>query len=200
MAQSTRTKQSKSTPTGSHRQGARNAQFKVSETSIMDGAAPEAAVSSLDTLERSLQGVAGDGVLFSMDPETRAQNLLALQQMVGNQSVQRAIQRQPIPAPAPGVTPPSGLPATPASSLPQDLRDFRARGPMPAAAAGSPITVGGGGFNARYDPTAMVLTLTLNLGMNFIDGMRISGNRVTSTQASMDGSAVAINRMLSRLS
>jgi outer membrane protein OmpA-like peptidoglycan-associated protein len=70
---------------------------------------------------------------------------------------------------------------------------------MPAAAAGTPITIGGGGFNARYDPVGMALTITLNLAMNFIDGMRISGERVTATQSSMAGSAVQINAMLSRL-
>jgi outer membrane protein OmpA-like peptidoglycan-associated protein len=169
----------------------------------MDGTAPETFVSGLDALERSLQGIAGDGVQFSMDPEMRAQNLLALQQTLGNQTVQRVIQRQTSsPAPAARVTPPSGVPpTTPDASLPEDLRTFRARGPAPADAAGTTIvpSTGMGGFNARYDPASMGLTIKLNLGMNFIDGMRISGSRVTATQASMNGSAVQINQMLSRL-
>jgi len=202
MAQSTRAKQAKSTPAGVRRGRTGSAPFKASEASSMDGVAPEVFVSGLDVLERSLQGIAGDGVQFSMDPETRAQNLLALQQTLGNQTVQRVIQRQtrPAPAPAAGVTPPSGVPSTtPDASLPLDLRTFRARGAMPAAATGTPITSGGGGFNARYDPASMGLTITLNLGMNFIDGMRINGSRVTATQASMNGSAVQINQFLSRL-
>jgi outer membrane protein OmpA-like peptidoglycan-associated protein len=173
---------------------------QLADQPAAEEAAPESFVSGLDALERSLQGIAGERFQLSMNPEMRAQNLLALQQTVGNQRVQRAIQRQNTPAPAPGVTPPSGLPATPAASLPEDLRAFRARGAMPAAAAGTPITIAGGGFNARYDPTGMALTITLNLGMNFIDGMRITGNRVTATQASMNDSAVQINEMLSRLS
>jgi len=197
MAQSTRAKHAKSTPAGGRRERTRGAPFKASEM-----VAPEAFVSGLDAFERSLQGIAGDGVQFSMDPEMRAQNLLALQQTLGNQTVQRVIQRQTTPAPAAGVTPSGVTPPTPYASLPLDLRAFRARGPMPVPAAGTTITptTGMGGFNARYDPTSMGLTITLNVGMNFIDGMRINGSRVTATQNSkMEGSAVQINRMLSRL-
>jgi hypothetical protein len=199
MAQATKKKSTQKSPATGRSQRTWNAPFRTNEKAEQDLAGPEDFVTGLDTIERSLQGVSGQGVQLSLDPEARTQNLLALQQTLGNQSAQRVIQRQNAPAPAPGVTPPSGLPAAPVSSLPQDLKDFRAKGAMPAAAAGTPITISGGGFNARYDPIGMVLTITLNLGMNFIDGMRIAGERVTATQSSMADSAIAINAMLSRL-
>ncbi len=61
---------------------------------------------------------------------------------------------------------------------------FAPRGPVPADAKGTTIvpSTGMGGFNARYDPASMVLTITLNLAMTFLDGMKITGHRVTATQ------------------
>lgn len=144
-----------------------------------------------------MQGLAGEGVQFSSDSGTRAQNLLAIQQALGNRTVQRLVQRQgPKDAEAAG-----GAPPDPDAGLPEDLRTFRTKGPIPADAAGTTVapSTGMGGFNARYDPKSMVFTITLNIGMNFPDGTKITGNRVTATQNTMDSSAVGINRMLSRL-
>jgi outer membrane protein OmpA-like peptidoglycan-associated protein len=86
--------------------------------------------------------------------------------------------------------------------MPEDLKTFRKGGPYPASAEGQTITpsTGMGGFNARYDPIAMTLTITLNLGMTFINGMKINGETVTAGESSMDDVAVRINNTLSTLS
>lgn len=124
-----------------------------------------------------------------MDAGSRGPYLQSLQRALGNRVVQRIVQRQ---APDAG---------TAADAIPQDLIDFRAGGPYPASARGTTIQprTGLGGFNARYDPHSQVLTITLNIGFNFVNGMNITGNRVTAAQNSMAPSAVRINRMLSRL-
>jgi outer membrane protein OmpA-like peptidoglycan-associated protein len=174
---------------------------RAGEHGAQDGLDIHALGSGLEQLENGLQGLAGPGVSLTMDPAARRQNMLALQRTLGNHLARKAVQREtgtPSPAPAPGVTPPSTAP-TPPSTLPQDLRDFRARGAMPAAATGTLVTISGGGFSARYDPVGMTLTIPLNLGMNFINGMRITGERVAATENSMNPSAVAINAMLARL-
>ena len=80
MAGETRTTHTKSTQNSKHSEHSDANSFKESE-----GESPETFGPGLDMLERSLQGLAGDGVQFSMDPETRQQNLLALQQTFGNQ-------------------------------------------------------------------------------------------------------------------
>jgi outer membrane protein OmpA-like peptidoglycan-associated protein len=201
MTRSSRVKQAKPTPAANNPQHTSSSQPERSETPSAE-AAPESLAFAMDAVEQTLraQGMSGEGTQFSMDSEARAQNLLVLQQAVGNRSVQRILQRQPAPAPAAGVTP-AVAPPTPDASLPEDLRNFRTKGPAPADAKGTTIntSVGGGSFNARYDPASMALTITINIGMNFLDGMKITGNRVTATQNSMDDSAVGLNRMLSRL-
>jgi outer membrane protein OmpA-like peptidoglycan-associated protein len=197
MPQSPRVKQAKLPPQRGSRQTARDIPPRVSETASPEEAAPEVFTSTMDAIEQSLLGLSGGGVQLSTDPGTRAKNMLAIQHALGNRTVQRLVQRQgPTDAGAPG-----GAPPDPDASLPEDLRTFRTRGPVPADAAGSTIvpSTGMGGFNARYDPKSMMLTITLNIGMNFLDGMKITGNHVTATQNTMDSSAVGINRMLSRL-
>jgi outer membrane protein OmpA-like peptidoglycan-associated protein len=202
MSQSTSEKSASSAQGFDHHQHIDDHASRAGETTPQESVSSEGIASNLDHLEANLQNMAGPGVQLPRDAATRTQNMLALQQTLGNLSVRRMVQRQsaPSPTPAPAVAPPSTAPPAPDATVPQDLRDFRARGAMPAAAAGTPITISGGGFNARYDPVGMALTITMNLGMNFIDGMRITGERVTATQSSMSGSAVAINAMLSRLS
>ena len=201
MAQSTSVKPSRPAPAVENPGIANNAQPAGSETIPSDEAAPESIAFAMDAVDQTLRSMGGEGAQISMDSGARAHNLLALQQAVGNRQVQRVLQRQPTPAPASRVTPAVAPPA-PDASLPEDLRNFRTRGPVPADAKGTTIapSTGMGGFNARYDPASMVLTITLNLAMTFLDGMKITGHRVTATQNTMDSSAVAINRMLSRLS
>jgi len=197
MRQSTRVKHTKLTPPGGNHQRAKNIPSKANETSSPEEADPEAFTSTLDTIEHSLQGLAGEGVQLYTHPGTRAKNLLAIQQALGNRTVQRLMQRQgPTDAGAAG-----GAPPNPDAGLPEDLRAFRTRGPVPADVNGTTIVPSTdiGGFNARYDPASMVLTIKLNIGMNFVDSMKINGNRVTASESSMDDSAIAINRILSRL-
>jgi outer membrane protein OmpA-like peptidoglycan-associated protein len=197
MAQLSRRKKSKASPFTGSPQRARDFSSQINATPSPEEVVPEAFTSTLDSIEHSLQGLAGEGIQFPADSGTRAQNLLAIQQALGNRTVQRLVQRQgPKDAGAP-----AGAPPDPDAALPEDLRTFRTRGPLPADAAGTTVapSTGMGGFNARYDPKSMFLTITLNIGMNFLDGMKITGNRVTATQNTMDDSAIAINRMLSRL-
>jgi outer membrane protein OmpA-like peptidoglycan-associated protein len=197
MAESTSANHAKAAPAENGPQGRNSSEPQAGEIIPTNEAAPDSLDSTLDAVDRTLQDAGGGSIRVSMDSGARAQNLLALQRAVGNRSVQRLVQRQPAPAPASTST----APPAPAPGLPADLQAFRAAGPVPAAATGTTIvpSTGMGGFNARYDPTSMVLTITLNIGMNFLDGMRITGNRVAATESSMDSSAVQINQMLSRL-
>ena len=82
------------------------------------------------------------------------------------------------------------------AAVPADLQAFRDRGPMPAAAVGQLIQpTPGGGFQARYDPVGMNLTVTMNVGMTFVDGMSMSGDRAVAGHASLNAAANQINAM-----
>ena len=196
MAQTSRIRQSKPASAGGKPKRTNFTPFGRNDSVFQHESAPALAESGLDSVEHALQGLSGEGVQLTMDPEARAQNLLALQQAIGNRGVQRLVQRDPKDGGAPG-----GAPPDPDAALPEDLRTFRTKGPTPADATGTTIapSTGSGGFNARYDPASMVLSITLNIGMNFIDGMKINGNQVTAVQNSMDRSAIQINKMLSQL-
>ncbi len=201
MSQSTRVKHAKIPLPGNKRQQVKNLSPKPSETSSPEESAPEILTSTMDTIEQSLQGFAGDGVQLSTDPGRRAKNLLAIQRALGNRTVQRLVQRQRGTEPAPAARVTAVPQPAPDMSLPEDLRTFRAAGPVPADANGTTIvpSTGMGGFNARYDPISMALTITLNIGMNFLDGMKITGNHVKATKDTMEPSEIAINRNLSQL-
>ena len=56
-----------------------------------------------------------------------------------------------------------------------------------------------GGFNARYDPDSMTLSIKVNIGFNFVDGMAIAGNTVTANENSMDNMADRINAHVATL-
>jgi outer membrane protein OmpA-like peptidoglycan-associated protein len=124
-----------------------------------------------------------------------------LQQTAGNRAVAQIVQRDgpTTPAPAAGVTPARGPAPVPgaAPAVPEDLRRFRMAGPYPASAAGTTVlpSTGRGGFQARYDATAMVLTITVNVRINFIDGMSASGGRAVAADPSLNGAANRINRL-----
>ncbi|MBW4522664.1 MAG: OmpA family protein [Scytolyngbya sp. HA4215-MV1] len=94
--------------------------------------------------------------------------------------------------------PVAGVPQT-ASPAPiaEDLRQFREHGAYPADAIGKMITpkTGMGGFNARYDPTSMILTITVNIAMTFVDGLKIEGNRVKAEDPGLQPLADAANRL-----
>lgn len=82
-------------------------------------------------------------------------------------------------------------------AIPDDLRQFRQRGPYPADANGQTLapSTGLGGFNARYDPTGMTLSITVNIGMTFTDGMRLDGARVVANDPSLNRAAARLNRL-----
>ena len=80
--------------------------------------------------------------------------------------------------------------------VPADLQAFRDRGPMPAAAVGQLVQPApGGGFQARYDPVGMNLTVTMNVGMTFVDGMTLTGSRAVAGHASLNAAANQINAL-----
>jgi len=146
-----------------------------------DGGTAEAALSSV---EQSLQSLGGDAFKVSMDGEARTRNLMGIQRALGNRYIQRMMLQRDAP-----------------DTTPEDLKKFRKGGPYPSDPIGMPITpsTGMGGFNARYDPVSMDLTVTLNLAMSFLNGMNISGNTVTANEASMDRHAKQINKTLAAL-
>lgn len=156
------------------------------------------AMHGINAVENDLQRAAGSRAQFRFTPAARAQSMAVLRQVMGNRSIQKRIQRQ---SPDAGVAPQDAGPTAGTPEIPEALRTFRSGGPYPANAQGTTITprTGKGGFNARYNPQDMTLTITLNIGMNFVNGMNITGNRVTAVESSMNDSAVQINRMLSRL-
>lgn len=126
-----------------------------------------------------------------------------MQNVFGNRAVARMmIQRDGPLAPVgatPGVVPAAGAAAgavAEAAMVPADLQAFRDRGPMPAAAVGQLIQpTPGGGFQARYDPVGMNMTVTMNVGMTFVDGMSMSGNRAVAGHASLNAAANQINAL-----
>jgi outer membrane protein OmpA-like peptidoglycan-associated protein len=198
MASSAKYKHPKVFPPGSGKGRARNNSSKTRTGNSLDSAIQDDLAPGIGGLDGELQNVVEDGLELTLEPGTRASNLLALQRTLGNRIVQRILQRKgPDDASAPG-----GASPDPDAGLPDDLRAFRAKGPTPSDEAGTTVvpSTGMGGFNARYDPKTMVLTIKLNIGMNFLDGMLINGNRVTATEDSMRPSAIQINRILGRLS
>jgi outer membrane protein OmpA-like peptidoglycan-associated protein len=199
MASSRTPGQRVSSPDGRRRRTRQREEGTAAAEAGPEGLNPEmeAVQQSIAAIEHNLQRASGGSVEFSSNPGERTRSLLALQHVVGNRSVRRMVQRQPHDA---GTTPAGGT-TDPDAALPQDLRDFRAAGPYPATAQGTTVVprTGMGGFNARYDPRAMTLEITLNIGMRFVNGMNITGSQVTAADNSMTSSATQINRMLSRL-
>jgi hypothetical protein len=77
------------------------------------------------------------------------------------------------------------------------LRDaFVARGLMPSG-AGLDMTssTGIGGFNAKYDPAAQALTITLRVGINAVDGLSVDATTGVVTPATADFAANATAAM-----
>ena len=107
----------------------------------------------------------------------------------GNAAVARmVIQRDP--------PTPTNIAGPAPAAVPADLQAFRDRGPMPAAAQGQLIQpVPGGGFQARYDPVGMNLTVTMNVGMTFVDGMSMNGDLAVAGHASLNDAANQINAL-----
>ncbi len=130
-----------------------------------------------------------------------------LQQTAGNRAVVGVVQREGpdagvpadagVAAPVAGVPEPTTADAAATPAIPDDLRAFREAGPYPAAAEGTTIlpSTGFGGFQARYDPVGMTLTITVNVRVNFIDGITLNGNRAVAGEASLNGAANRINRL-----
>lgn len=147
-------------------------------------------------LEQALAGMIESGALQQEVVEH-------LQQTAGNRAVAQIVQRQGPDAgvPADAGVPVAGVPAAGVPSttpdMPEDLRHFREAGPYPASAAGTTVlpSTGRGGFQARYDPTAMALTITMNVSINFIDGMSVSGGRAVAADPSLNAAANVLNRI-----
>lgn len=129
------------------------------------------------------------GVFQAIPPGAlRMAFLQDLQRVQGNRAVARVIQRDP---PTPTVI------AGTAPPVPADLQAFRGRGPMPAAATGTTVTPPGGwgAFQARYDPVSMALTITMNVGITFVDGISLSSGRAVAGDPSLNNAANQINRL-----
>ena len=118
----------------------------------------------------------------------QAEMLRRMQGVQGNRALARIIQREP---PTPSAI--AGQPA----AVPAELQTFRDKGPMPAAVAGTTVLPPGGfgGFQARYDPVGMDLTITMNIGITFVHGMKLVGNRAVPGDVSLTAASQAINRL-----
>ena len=115
--------------------------------------------------------------------------LQRMQKVTGNQVVARMmIQREP--------PTPSAIAGPAPAAVPADLQAFKDKGPMPAAVAGTLVQPPpGGGFQARYDPVAMTLTVTMNVGVTFVDGMSMPAAVAVAGHASLNDAATRINAL-----
>lgn len=83
------------------------------------------------------------------------------------------------------------------NAIPEDLQAFRNHGPYPGDAIGQTITPesGMGGFNARYDPASMTLSIIMNIAMTFVDGVSINGNRFVANDPGLQPLVDRANRL-----
>ncbi len=125
--------------------------------------------------------------------------LRSMQGIQGNRAVAALVQREDPPGTAtatPTATPGAAAP-TAAPAVPADLQAFRDRGKMPADEAGTTVRPPGGygAFQARYDPVAMALHITLNVGVTFVNGMTMSGGLAVAGDTSLNAAALRINAL-----
>ncbi|HMA34287.1 MAG TPA: OmpA family protein [Chloroflexia bacterium] len=127
--------------------------------------------------------------------------ILQLQRTLGNRPTRHLLQRQPLtavqrdgpaPAPAAGTTPAS---PPPPGAIPEELKKFREHGPYPGGVGAllQPKT-GLGGFNANYDPVGMTLTITVNVVMQFLNGINIAGSGFAAGSPDLQVLVDALNK------
>ncbi|MCJ7626633.1 MAG: OmpA family protein [Anaerolineaceae bacterium] len=156
---------------------------------------------SLSAFNQDLQGATGANVVSNAPPVFRSEDMQSMQRLLGNRASNQVIQRWNFPW-EDDEEEESEAEETDEERAQREMQEFREAGPYPAGAAGEtvrPRTGIAGGFNARYDPDSMTLTIMVNIGFNFVDGMTIAGNTVTAAEASMRGEATRINGVLAGL-
>ncbi|MFN8375457.1 MAG: OmpA family protein [Anaerolineae bacterium] len=95
----------------------------------------------------------------------------ALQRIVGDETAEET---ETLPAPA-----------QTDDVMPAEMREFLGRGVMPNEAGRDVVGAGGiGGFNAKFDPGQRALIATINIGITFLNGMKI--NAAGMAEADLD--------------
>lgn len=89
----------------------------------------------------------------------------------------------------------------PDDAMPADMAAFLKKGMMPSADGADITPTGIGGFNAKFDPVARELIITLNIGIAFINGLKIdtSTNIVSPDGAGLDTSDTSEQRTIAQL-
>jgi outer membrane protein OmpA-like peptidoglycan-associated protein len=94
-----------------------------------------------------------------------ARTIAAAQRLIGNQAVQRLIQRE-------GGTDAVAEPTTaPSASDPMHL--WLSSGPMPGPDGQDIVGAGSGGFNARFEPSSRSLEVNVNIGFTLLNGLNV---------------------------
>lgn len=105
----------------------------------------------------------------------RVQAAQQLSSMIGNRALLRVLEDE---ATAENVAD---------DAMPAEMREFLGRGMMPGPEGRDVIGAGSGGFNAKFDPDARELIVTVNVGFVFVNGLSVD----TSTGvASADGTGL----------
>lgn len=159
---------------------------------------------SINALNQDLQNLPGANVVSNAPPAFRSEHMQSLQQLLGNRASNQVIQQWNWPWEDDDESEKESESEEESDEerTRREMQEFRDAGPYPAAAIGEtvrPRTPIGGGFNARYDAASMTLTIMVNIGFNFVNGMTIAGNTVTAAEASMRGEATRINGVLAGL-
>ncbi|MCJ7626635.1 MAG: OmpA family protein [Anaerolineaceae bacterium] len=158
---------------------------------------------SINAFNQNLQEATGGNVVSSAPPVFRPEDMQSMQRLLGNRASSQVIQKWPWDDDEDEAEDESVTAETDEERTQREKQEFRDDGPYPAAATGTTVTPRtgvAGGFNARYDPASMALTILVNIGFNFVDGMTIAGNTVTAAEASMRSEATRINGVLAGLS
>jgi outer membrane protein OmpA-like peptidoglycan-associated protein len=92
-------------------------------------------------------------------------SIAAAQRLIGNQAVQRLIQRQG--------EPDTTTDDATSTSVSDPMHLWLSSGPMPSAEGMDVVGAGMGGFNARFEPSSRTLVVTVNIGFTLLDGLNV---------------------------
>jgi outer membrane protein OmpA-like peptidoglycan-associated protein len=96
-----------------------------------------------------------------------AKSIQAAQRLIGNQAVQRLLQRDPAPDTAAENAPDTS------TSAADPMHLWLSRGPMPGPEGMDVVGAGSGGFNARFEPSSRTLEVNINIGFTLLNGLNV---------------------------
>lgn len=90
-------------------------------------------------------------------------NIAAAQRLIGNQAVQRLLQRETGTEEAVDTAP----------SVSTAMHEWLSSGPMPGPEGQDVVGAGSGGFNARFEPSSRTLEVNVNIGFTLLNGLNV---------------------------